>query len=87
VPPRSSGPSPKEKRLAACLDGVARAAGHADRHEPLKDYCKGLLLPGGARNEVCTVATIPRGTQQVHLFLVWVFHFSAFCQQNPADPA
>ncbi|GIU76277.1 MAG: hypothetical protein KatS3mg004_3364 [Bryobacteraceae bacterium] len=22
------------------------AAGHANRHEPLKDYCKGLLLPG-----------------------------------------
>ena len=22
------------------------AAGHADRHEPLKDYCRGLLLPG-----------------------------------------
>jgi len=46
VPPRSSGPSPQEKRLAAYLDGLAHAAGHADRHEPLKDYCKGLLLPG-----------------------------------------
>ena len=44
--PRSSGPGPQEKRLAAYLDGLARAAGHADRHEPLKDYCKGLLLPG-----------------------------------------
>jgi len=43
---RFSGPSPKEKRLAACLDGLARAAGHADRHELLKDFCKGLLLPG-----------------------------------------
>jgi SRSO17 transposase len=28
------------------LEGLAKAAGHADRHEPLKDYCKGLLLPG-----------------------------------------
>jgi SRSO17 transposase len=46
VPPQSSGPSPQEKRLAAYLDGLAHAAGHADRHEPLKDYCKGLLLPG-----------------------------------------
>lgn len=46
MPPRSSGPSPQEKRLAAYLDGLAHAAGHADRHEPLKDYCKGLLLPG-----------------------------------------
>jgi SRSO17 transposase len=23
-----------------------RAAGHEDRHTPLKNYCKGLLLPG-----------------------------------------
>lgn len=41
-----SGPSPQEKRLAAYLEGLAKAAGHADRHQPLKDYCKGLLLPG-----------------------------------------
>ena len=46
MPPRSSGPGPQQERLAAYLDGLARAAGHADRHEPLKDYCKGLLLPG-----------------------------------------
>src|SRR5919199_2181454 len=28
------------------MDGLANAAGHADRHAPLKNYCKGLLLPG-----------------------------------------
>ena len=28
------------------MDGLAKAAGHQDRQEPLKDYCKGLLLPG-----------------------------------------
>jgi SRSO17 transposase len=28
------------------VDGLAKAAGHEDRHEPLKSYCKGLLLPG-----------------------------------------
>ena len=40
------GPSPQEKRFAAYVEGLARAAGHADRHQPLKDYCRGLLLPG-----------------------------------------
>ncbi|MEJ5369466.1 MAG: transposase, partial [Bryobacteraceae bacterium] len=25
---------------------MARAAGHRDREAPLKDYCRGLLLPG-----------------------------------------
>jgi SRSO17 transposase len=28
------------------MDGLAQAAGHADRIVPLKNYCKGLLLPG-----------------------------------------
>lgn len=28
------------------MDSLAIAAGHEDRQEPLKSYCKGLLLPG-----------------------------------------
>jgi len=28
------------------MDGLAKAAEHEDRHAPLKNYCKGLLLPG-----------------------------------------
>jgi SRSO17 transposase len=28
------------------MEGLAKAAGHEDRQEPLKNYCKGLLLPG-----------------------------------------
>jgi SRSO17 transposase len=28
------------------MDGLAQAAGHLDRQEPFKNYCKGLLLPG-----------------------------------------
>ena len=28
------------------MEGLATAAGHEDRHQPLKNYCKGLLLPG-----------------------------------------
>jgi SRSO17 transposase len=28
------------------MEGLATAAGHADRHAPLNNYCKGLLLPG-----------------------------------------
>jgi SRSO17 transposase len=28
------------------MEGLAQAAGHQDRQEPLKSYCKGLLLPG-----------------------------------------
>ena len=43
---RLSAPGPQEKRFAAYIEGLANTAGHADRHEPLKNYCKGLLLPG-----------------------------------------
>lgn len=39
-------PGPQQKRFAAYLDGLAHAAGHADRVGPLKAYCTGLLLPG-----------------------------------------
>jgi SRSO17 transposase len=43
---RLSAPGPQEKRFAAYIEGLATAAGHKDRQEPLKNYCKGLLLPG-----------------------------------------
>ena len=43
---RLSAPGPQEKRFAAYIEGLANAAGHDDRHAPLKNYCKGLLLPG-----------------------------------------
>ena len=42
----SSAPGPQQKRFAAYLEGLGQAAGHADRIEPLKSYCKGLLLSG-----------------------------------------
>jgi SRSO17 transposase len=32
------------------MEGLAVAAGHVDRHAPLKDYCKGLLLPGDRKS-------------------------------------
>lgn len=43
---RLSAPGPQEKRFAAYIEGLANAAGHEDRHVPLKKYCEGLLLPG-----------------------------------------
>ena len=43
---RLSAPGPQEKRFAAYIEGLANAAKHEDRHEPWKNYCKGLLLPG-----------------------------------------
>ena len=60
---RLSAPGPQERRFAAYIEGLATAAGHEDRQEPLKSYCKGLLLPGerksiepmAARLDPCSV--------------------------------
>jgi len=41
----SRAPGAQQKRLAAYLDSLARAAGHSDRIIPFKAYCTGLLLP------------------------------------------
>jgi SRSO17 transposase len=42
----TTAPGPQQKRLAAYLDGLVKAAGHADQTAPLKNCCTGLLLPG-----------------------------------------
>jgi SRSO17 transposase len=44
--PTISTPGHREDRFAEYLNGLAKAAEHADRAEPLKAYCTGLLLPG-----------------------------------------
>jgi hypothetical protein len=38
-------PGLRRKRLAACVKGLARAAGHQDSWQPLMNCCQGLLLP------------------------------------------
>lgn len=43
---KTPAPAPQEKRLTAYLDWLAPAVGHLDREEPLRNYCKGLLLDG-----------------------------------------
>ena len=45
-----SAPGPQEKRFAAYIEGLAKTAGHEDRHAPLKNYSKGLLLPGEGKS-------------------------------------
>jgi SRSO17 transposase len=43
---KETGPGSQQERFAAYIESLAEAAGHADRHIPLKNYCTGLLLPG-----------------------------------------
>lgn len=63
----SSTPGPQQKRFAAYLEGLAQAAGHADRIDPLKSYCKGLLLPGERKSvEPMAARLAPDNVQRTH---------------------
>jgi SRSO17 transposase len=63
----SSAPGGQEQRFAAYLDRLAQAAEHADRVEPLKSYCKGLLLPGERKSvEPMAARLAPHDVRQTH---------------------
>src|SRR5580658_1182599 len=62
-----SKPGPREKRFAAYMEGLANAAGHADRHTPLKNYCMGLLLPGERKSvEPMAARLAPNDVRRMH---------------------
>jgi SRSO17 transposase len=64
---RLSAPGPQQNRFAAYVEGLAEAAGHADRHQPLKNYCVGLLLPGQRKSvEPMAARVAPDNVKQTH---------------------
>ena len=64
---RLSSPGPQQRRFAAYIEGLANAAGHADRHTPLKNYCKGLLLPGERKSvEPMAARLAPNDCRRMH---------------------
>src|SRR4051794_20639339 len=49
------------------MDGLAQAAGHADRATPLKMYCTGLLLPGERKSvEPMAARLAPDNVRRMH---------------------
>jgi SRSO17 transposase len=72
----SGGP---EQRLAAYLDHLAGAAGHADRIGPLQDYTKGLLLPIERKSvEPMAARLAPGNVRQMHQSLHHVVAMAAW---------
>jgi len=64
---RLSSPGPQQRRFAAYTEGLANAAGHADRHTPLKNYCTGLLLPGERKSvEPMAARLAPDDVRRMH---------------------
>jgi SRSO17 transposase len=64
---RETAPGPQQQRFAAYIEGLAEAAGHADRHVPLKNYCTGLLLPGERKSvEPLAARLAPENVRRMH---------------------
>jgi SRSO17 transposase len=63
----SRAPGPQQKRLAAYIDSLARAAGHSDRIIPFKAYCTGLLLPLERKSiEPMAAQLAPQNVRRMH---------------------
>ena len=57
----------QQKRFAAYLDSLAEASGHLDRADPLKNYCKGLLLAGERKSvEPMAARLAPDNVRRMH---------------------
>lgn len=67
MPSKDSAPGLQQRRFAAYLDSLALAAKHADRAEPLKAYCRGLLLPLKRKSvEPMAARLAPHGVGRAH---------------------
>src|SRR3979490_3311821 len=79
----TSAPGPQQKRLAAYLEGLGQAAGHADRIEPLKLYVKGLLLPGDRKSvEPMAARLAPDNVGRIHQSLHHLVADAPWCDEE-----
>ena len=57
----------QQRRFAAYLDSLALFAQHADRGEPLKNNCRGLLLPPKRKSvEPMAARLAPENVRRTH---------------------
>src|SRR5499425_653228 len=60
-----------EARFAAYVEALGGALGHADRQEPMRDYCLGLLMPIERKSvEPMAAVTAPAQVAAKHLSLL-----------------
>jgi SRSO17 transposase len=60
-----------EARFSAYVEGLVSVLGHADRAQPLRDYCLGLMLPGERKSvEPMAAVTAPQRTAAQHQSLL-----------------
>jgi SRSO17 transposase len=79
-------PGPQEQRFAAYIEGLAEAAGHADRNVPLKNYCTGLLLSGERKSvEPMAARLAPDNVRRMHQSLHHVVADAAWSDEAVLD--
>jgi SRSO17 transposase len=71
---RANDTDTSEQRFAQYVEKLTTVIGHADRAEPLRAYCTGLLLPGGRKSVEPMAARIEPGNvrsrhQSLHHFI------------------
>src|SRR5215510_4700226 len=70
-----------EARFAAYIEALGAALGHADRQEPMRDYCLGLLMPIERKSvEPMAAVTAPAQVAAKHQSLL---HFVGNAPLNP----
>lgn len=68
---RAMGEDLSQERFAAYIRGLIEVIGHADRAEPLRDYCRGLLMPGERKSvEPMAAVTAPARVSAQHQSLL-----------------
>jgi SRSO17 transposase len=75
--------SDSEARFAAYVEGLASVIGHADRVDPLRDYCVGLILPGDRKSvEPMAARTDPGRTAAQHQSLLHFVGIAAWSDEK-----
>lgn len=71
------------RRFTVYVDGIASEIGHADRVNPLHDYCTGLMLPGDRKSvEPMAARTAPARTAAQHQSLLHFVGVSSWSDEK-----
>src|ERR1700687_1708302 len=76
-----------QARFAAYAEAVVKVIGHADRAEPLNDYCVGLLMPGERKSvEPMAAIVAPARVSAKHQSLLHLVGQAPWSDEAAKDP-
>ena len=76
-----------QARFASYVEALAEVIGHADRAEPLNDYCVGLLMPGERKSvEPMAAIVAPARVSAKHQSLLHLVGQAPWSDEAAKDP-